>query len=317
MALIGRDELGNAYAIAIDAASGAITTTRVQNQTPSVADASISVTAMSLIASALRLIRVLATGESPQPTEAADALVVFDQMIDAWNADRLAVFTTRADDFALIPGKQSYTFGIGGDFNSNRPAQIDSMSAILTVNPGNPIEVPIDMYSVSDWQNKVPVKNVPGTFPLICYDDGGFPLRTLNFWPIPQQANSVRIYSWQPLGLASTSATATDQLGYPYQITIESTDGALQVQKVQNQVPLTLQTSISFPPGYAEAFRYNLAVRLADEYGVDVPANVGRVAITSLATVRSMNAPDLSLQSDLVPSPAGYNWKADMFGIPY
>jgi hypothetical protein len=156
------------------------------------------------------------------------------------------------------------------------------MSAILLSNPTNPVEVPMAMFSVDDWQNKVPVKNVPGTFPLIFYDTGDFPLRVLNFWPIPSQVpNSVRIYSWQ----------------------------ALPAQ--------TLLSVVDFPPGYAEAFRYNLAVRLGAEFAAPASTVVVQLAIQALARVKSINAPDVEMQSDLVPSPAGYNYKADLFGIPY
>jgi hypothetical protein len=127
----------------------------------------------------------------------------------------------------------------------------------------------------------VPVKVVDGSFPLICYDDGGFPLRNLSFWPIPTQQNSVRIYSWQ----------------------------ALPAQ--------TLLAQVSFPPGYAEAIRYNLAARLGAEFNAPASAVVVQLAIQGLARIKTMNAPDLELQSDLVPSPAGYNYRADMFGLGF
>lgn len=241
-------------------------------------------TALSLITSSMRAIGVLAAGEQPDLSESADALQVFNDMVDSWNADRLAIFTTGSQDFPFVLGQQSYTIGPGGNFNVPRPARIDAMSAILLVpDPTNPIEVPIDMYSVEDWQLKIPVKTVYSSFPQICYDDGGYPLRTLSFWPIPiDQPNSVRIYSWQALNGAALYTTP-----------------------------------ITFPPGYAEAFRFNLAVRLAPEYSAQIPAAVQALAIESLARIKTMNAPDLEIQSDLVPSPAGYNWKADMFGIPY
>ena len=239
-------------------------------------------TAYDLISSALRLINVVASGEETPIDEANDGLMVLNDMIDAWNTDRLAIYTTRSDDFPYVLGQQSYTLGDGGDFNMPRPARIDAMSTIQLTNPGNPVELPIAMYSVSDWQTLVPVKVVQGSLPLICYDDGGFPLRTLNFWPIPvEQPNACRIYSWQSL---------------PAQ---------------------TLNSQVSFPPGYRQAFRHNLAVLLAAEFSAPVPAVVQSTAIESLARIRTINAPDLSLRSDLVPDPAGWNYKADMFGIAW
>lgn len=228
----------------------------------------------------MRLIGVYAPGEDVPIDEANEALMVFNDMVDGWNADRLAIFTTRIDDFPFTLNKQSYTMGTGGDFNVPRPARIDAMSAILLNNPSNPVEIPMDLYSVDDWQLKIPVKNVSSSFPQICYDDGGFPFRTLNMWPIPTSANAVRIYSWQALAAAAA-----------------------------------LNTTIAFPPGYPEAFRYNLAVRLGSEFAAPVSDIVQRIAIQSLGRLKTMNAPDLNLQSDLVASPAGYNYKADLFGI--
>jgi hypothetical protein len=243
-----------------------------------------SYTALSLINSSLRLIGVLAGGEQSNGDDASDALQVLSDMIDSWNIDRLAIFTTSSQDFPFVLGQQTYTMGPGGNFDTARPARIDGMSTILLQpNPANPIEVPLTMYSVQQWQDQVPVKVVDGTFPQICYDDGGFPLRTLNFWPIPsEQQNDVRIYSWQALA-----------------------------------APPAFGTTIAFPPGYAEAFRFNLAVRLAPEYAAPISPIVQTTAIESLARLKTINAPDMSMQSDLMPQPSGYNWSADMFGNPY
>jgi hypothetical protein len=283
MALILTDQSGNEYALSVNSADGSLVTTPTSNVAPSSADNSIFFSVLQLITGALRLINVVASAELPSSTEANDALVAFQQMVDAWNAERLTIFSIIANDFSLTIGQQSFTLGPGGNFNTNRPPKIVGMSSILLFNPNNPVEEPITMYSWNQWQTQVPVKNVPGNFPLICYDDGGMPLRTLNFWPIPQyQQNNVRIYSWSPLIW-----------------------------------PANLQTLINLPPAYARAFRYNLAVELAPEFGAQVPQSVMETAVSSLALIRTMNAPDLFLISDLSLTPAGYNYKADLFGIAY
>ena len=283
MALILTDQSGNQYSLSVDAASGSLLTNPVSNLTPTTADNSIFFTTLSLITASMRLLKVVAAGELPTSDEANDALMAFQWMVDSWNADSLSIFTMSASDYPLALGKQAYTLGPGGDFNATRPSQIVGMSAILLNNPTNPVEVPIDLYTMTQWQTQVPVKNVPGTFPLVCYDDGGAPLRTLSFWPIPNsQPNNVRIYAWQSLVW-----------------------------------PATLQTMLNFPPGYARAFVYNLALELAPQFGAQVHPAVAKIAVESLATVKTQNAPNLNLISDLQTNPAGYNWKADMFGIPY
>jgi hypothetical protein len=283
MALIITDQSGNQYSLSVNSSDGSLVTTPVSNVAPSTSDNSIYVTALSLITAALRLLNVVASAELPTNDEANDAMMAFQWMIDSWNADSLSIFTIGSDDYPLTLGQQSFTLGPGGNFDTTRPSKIVGMSAILLNNPVNPVEVPMDMYTWDQWQNKVPVKNVQGSFPQVCYDDGGMPLRTLNFWPIPTlQANNVRIYSWQSLIW-----------------------------------PATLQTLLNFPPGYARAFVYNLAVEISPQYGAQIPPAVAKVATDSLAMIKTANAPDLHLQSDLCVGPAGYNWKADLFGIPY
>jgi hypothetical protein len=283
MALVATDQFGNRFSITVDSTDNDSLLVNPVSITPSTADNSISVQVSAMIASVLRLIGVLESGEPPTSDENNDSFAALNQMIDAWNADGLSIYTTRSDDYTLIAGQQSYTLGNGGDFNSNRPARINSMSAILLDNPTNPIEVPMVSYTIDEWQNKIPVKQVMSTFPQVYYDTGDFPLRTINFWPIPStSANNVRIYSWQALGL-----------------------------------PVALNSYMAFPPGYAEAFRYNLAIRLAPEFSAPVAPFVQTNAVESLARLKTMNAPLLNLMSDLLPTEGGYNYRADMFNIGY
>lgn len=242
----------------------------------------VTITAYGLIKGALRLIGASTADEEVPIEEAGDGLNTLNQMLDAWNADRLMVYTISSQDFPFVVGKQAYTLGSGGDFDMTRPVRISGMSSILLANPDNRIEVPITMYNTRDWQLKMPVKQVDGSFPQICYDDGSFPLRVLNFWPIPQQQNDVRIYSWQPLLLLDS-----------------------------------LKTNITLPQAYARALRFNLAIDLAPEYDKEPSATVVARAKESLSLIRTINQPEMELRSDLIATEPGYNYKADLFGIPF
>lgn len=212
--------------------------------------------AQDIIDSALRLINVLASGESPSTDESNDALDTLNDLLDSWNAQRLAIFTVARQVFNLTSGQQSYTFGTGGNFNASRPARIERVSIITQVNPPQPLEMPIRYLTTGEWQ-QVPVKNIESTFPIQVYDDGGFPLRTLNFWPIPNIAGiQTVIYGWQALSQFADLDT----------------------------------TDYEFPPGYAKALRYNLAVDLAPEYGViQMNPLVVAQAQTSLGVVKALN----------------------------
>jgi hypothetical protein len=55
--------------------------------------------------------------------------------------------------------------------------------------------------------------------------------------------------------------------------------------------PATLATTLSFPPGYLRAFRYNLACEFAPEFGVEPSPQVSRIAMTSKRNLKRINNP--------------------------
>jgi hypothetical protein len=141
--LIATDQLGNAYSVVINTLdNNAMVLTPIAPVSPSTADDSITVTALSLITSALRLIGVIASGEAVPIDEANDSLMVLDQMIDAWNADHLAIYTSSSSDYALIAGQQEYTLGPGGDWNSNRPCTDQQCQRDTALQPCKPYRNP-------------------------------------------------------------------------------------------------------------------------------------------------------------------------------
>jgi len=240
-------------------------------------------TAEELIESSLRLIGALAPGETPSGSEGTDALFVLNQMLDSWNAESLSIFTISRSVFDFIANQQAYTYGVGGDFNAARPAKIDHCSVLYLSNPSQPLELPLQMLTDEQW-SQIPVKAVYSTIPLQVWDDGGYPLRTLSFWPIPSAANQFCSYAWTAL--------------------TEFTD---------------LATDNDYPPGYAKALRYNLAVDLAPEWGVELPPVVAAQAVSSKAILKSMNIGPIDIRCDgALVNPKGgyYNYRSDTFGKP-
>lgn len=232
-----------------------------------------------LIASSLRLINVLASGETPSGAESTDALMILNQMLDTWNADRLMIYTIKIDEFPLTVGKQTYTMGASGDFNTSRPARIERMGIVSLNNPVQPLELPLEMLTDTGWA-AIPVKIIQSSLPQKVYDDGAFPLRNLNFWCIPSVAVNVRIYSWSALSQFAD-----------------------------------LITDYTFPPGYLRALRYNLAMDLAPEFGVTAPASVAETARQAKAAIESINAPLIESHCETALVGSGgkriYNWLTD------
>lgn len=237
--------------------------------------------ALDIIKGALRSINVLASGEEPTGDEAQDALVILNQMLDTWSADGLNIFTEGITDFPLVSSQQIYTLGSGGDFNIPRPAEIDRAAIVILSNPVQPLEYPIPIYTTQDWADKVPIKNVPGNLPLLVYDDGGFPLRTLTFWPVASDNTLFRLYAWQLL----TQFT-------------------------------NLTTINGYPPGYQSAIRNNLAISLASEFGASVTPETEMLAVTTLASIKRANADDTQLRSDLGSSYDSSRMRTELFNIP-
>lgn len=251
---------------------------------PAVPPPGSTASALEIIKSAMRLIKVLAPGEEPTGVEANDALKILNQMIDGWNAEKLMLFAISINDFPLIGGQQSYTLGVGGDFDIPQPSSINGASILLLNNPTAPLERPIPIVTDSEWQERYPVKNIPSTFPQVVYDDQAFPLRNLTFWPAPIETNSFRLY-------------------FPTLLT-QFTD---------------LRASFGWPAGYLEALRYNLALGMADEWAGELGQTVVAGAIGSKARIKANNTTVQTLKCDRAVTHAhgASNYRANMFNLPY
>lgn len=233
-----------------------------------------SLTPIDIISSALRLVGSLGTGEVPSASELKDAAIVLNDMLDAWNAERLSVYTVQRTindqngvPLSLTGGKQSYSLGnqIGTeDFFLPRPARLERVSIMYSASQQTPVELAMEMLDDVEWQ-AISNKSTPSILPQVCWDDGGFPDRNLSFWPIPTQANPVVLYPWGQLTSQSPTSWLAD-----------------------------LQNPVSFPPGYSEAIRYNLALRLAAEFPGDMNKLplVMKIAAESKARIQSINAPE-------------------------
>ncbi len=82
-------------------------------------------TAGDQINRALRLLGVLAEGETPNAAVSQDALTAMNQMLDSWNTERLSVFSTQDQVFNWPTSTISRTLGPTGDFVGNRPILLD------------------------------------------------------------------------------------------------------------------------------------------------------------------------------------------------
>ena len=210
-------------------------------------------TAGDQINRALRLLGILAEGETPSASMSQDALMALNQMIDSWNTERLSTFVTQDQVYIWPAGFISRTLGPSGDFVGLRPILMDDATYYKAPNG---VSYGIKFINQQQYDG-IAVKNVTSTYPQVCWVNMGFPDITLTVYPKPTQD-----LEWH----------------------------MISVQELDR--PADLSTVMYYPPGYLRAFTYNLAMEFAPEFGVEPSPQVQRIAMTSKRDLKRINNPD-------------------------
>jgi hypothetical protein len=228
-------------------------------------------TAGDQINGALRLLGILAEGETPSAETSQDALSALNQMIDSWNTERLAVYSTQDQVFSWPPNVLSRTLGPTGDFVGNRPILLEDSTYFK--DPSNGISFGIKFLNQQQY-NGIAVKTVTSTYPQVIWVNMSYPNVEMYVYPKP-----TKVLEWH----------------------------FISVEKISQ--PATLATELFFPPGYLRAFKYNLACEIAPEFGVEPSAQVSRIAMASKRNLKRINNPDdiMSLPYSIVGTRQRYN----------
>ena len=228
-------------------------------------------TAGELINGALRLIGMLAEGETPSAATSQDALDAMNQMIDSWNTERLSTFSTQDQIFTWPNNQVHRTLGPTGNFVGNRPVLLDDSTYFK--DPTTGISYGIKIINQQQYDG-IAVKSVTSTFPQVMWINMDYPNIDMYVYPVPTKA-----LEWHFI-----SVTELDQ-------------------------PVTIYTDLTFPPGYLRAFRYNLACEIAAEFGVEPSPQVSRIAMTSKRNIKRINNPDdiMSLPYSIVGTRQRFN----------
>jgi hypothetical protein len=211
-------------------------------------------TAGDQINGALRLIGQLAEAETPTAAASQDALTALNQMIDSWNTERLAVFSTQDQVFSWPPNVLSRTLGPSGDFVGNRPILLDDSTYFIDTASG--ISYGIKIINQQQYDG-IAVKTVTSTYPQVIWVNMSYPNIEMYVYPKP-----TKVLEWHFISVEELTQ------------------------------PALLSTTLAFPPGYLRAFKYNLACEIAAEFGVEPPPQVQRIAMTSKRNLKRINNPD-------------------------
>lgn len=227
---------------------------------------------------------VLGEGESMTATQGARALLRLQNQIDAWAANRLTLALQTRTVFTLTSGSSSVTLGpTGATVTMPRPVWIDSAAYIIPAsspaveNPGGLAILSRDEFAA------ISIKALSSALPQVCFYQTSTDtvLGTLTFWPVVSQNVSIVIYTPTAVG-----------------------------------VPASLDSILTGPPGYQEAFMYQLAVRLVNPFGLDI-ANfplLGGLAREAFDTIKRVNVQPGTLGMDpalTVQHGGGYNILSD------
>jgi hypothetical protein len=228
-------------------------------------------TAGDQINRALRLLGVLAEGETPSAATSQDGLTALNQMIDSWNTERLSVFSTQDQIFTWPAGQINRTLGPSGNFSGNRPVLFDD--ATYYRDPGTNVSFGIKFINQQQYDG-IAVKTVTSTYPQVLFINMTYPDVDMYIYPKP-----TRDLEWH----------------------------FISVEELSN--PATLTTALAFPPGYLRAFVYNLAMEIAPEFGVEPSPQVTRIAMTSKRNLKRINNPDdiMSMPYSLIATRQRFN----------
>ena len=217
-------------------------------------------TAAEQINGAYRLLNVLDQTETANATQLANGLLALNQMLDSWSTERLSVFATNDQTFTWPTDTISRTLGPSGNFVGTRPILLDDSTYFVV----NNISYGLTFINQEQY-DAIALKASTSPYPQWLFINMDMPDITMYVWPKPTQALEMHFISVTPLTQPATSGT-----------------------------------TLSIPPGYLRAFRFNLACEIAMELGVDAPASVKRIADVSKRNIKRINNPE-----DVMGMPAG------------
>jgi len=140
-----------------------------------------------LIKSSMRLIGAIATGETPTADEANDGLLVLNDMLENWSTESLSVWGSSNRTFNLVPAQRTYTIGPAGDWNTQRPQDIDDAYCTFSG-----VDFPVKVISQEQY-NEINLKSMaqPIVERLLYVNE--FPLGVITVWPVPTQAAPITL----------------------------------------------------------------------------------------------------------------------------
>lgn len=215
-------------------------------------------TAADLIRRSLKLLGVLAAGESLRAEDLADGLTELNLLLGTWANQRLLVHGVRRLAYTLVPSLSPHTIGSAGTFNVDRPLRIDGAGIILV---GATSETPITILNDTQYR-AIGDKTTEADVPHELWIEWTHPTAKLWLHPVPTTAATLVLYAWSRIAEFAAGDT------------------------------------VALPDGYENALAHALALQMAPMYGIEPGGALVNNAGETLAAVKRTNTQPSLLRCD-------------------
>lgn len=159
-------------------------------------------TALDIIKSSLRLVRVIDANETPSAADAEQALFALNSILAMWAAQTANIYRQTEISHPLTVGRSTYTVGTGGDI-----AYDITKIEMAYIRVGDAVtDIPLWIYTEQQYQD-IPNKSSPGQ-PLAINLRRG---QNIRLWPVPPQAYTLRLIVDTPF----SDLALNDTVRYP------------------------------------------------------------------------------------------------------
>lgn len=232
-----------------------------------------------LCTDALRDAGIIGDGQVVQAKDINRAFNIANWLLAQWARKRWLVYHLIDVSF-VSTGVESYTVGVGGNFNTPRPDRLEDGNFMRQLNtaPPNQIDYPLALISAREDYNRIRMKQM-GTWPSVIFYDAAYPTGLVYPWPVPQASiYEIHILVKQPL---TAFATLAQQL--------------------------------NLPPEYEPALSYSLQRRLRIAYRMPPDPEINELAQDALSTLRGANVqiPELRMPPAVIGQQRAYNVFSD------
>lgn len=230
-----------------------------------------AITGGEIVSDAFALLNVFLPGESVPASDGQFARRQLNDLLSEWGQRTLFIPTIARERFDLVADQggpdNPYTIGLGGDFDTERPSNQNSITgANLILTATSPeVRVPLGIYTDAAYDaNQIPGlsnSQPTGLYYNPTYQDD---LGSIFLWPVPDIAtNDLELFLQKPLAQFAT-----------------------------------LSATYYVPDGAPKALKYALADLLQTPYGRALSPAAQRIAISSVGTMKRSNLKMSDLAND-------------------